>query len=42
MVSTASANLDLELMEKVVEFGGVGKTAAIPGYESPVRLALQS
>ena len=32
VVSTASANLDLELMEKVVEFGGVGKTAAIPGY----------
>jgi cell division protein FtsI (penicillin-binding protein 3) len=32
VVSTASANLGLELMEKVVEFGGVGKTAAIPGY----------
>jgi cell division protein FtsI (penicillin-binding protein 3) len=32
VVSTASANLDLELMEKVVEFGGVGKTAAIRGY----------
>jgi cell division protein FtsI (penicillin-binding protein 3) len=32
VVSTASANLDLELLEKVVEFGGVGKTAAIPGY----------
>ena len=32
VVSTSSANLDLELMEKVVEFGGVGKTAAIPGY----------
>ena len=32
VVSTESANLNLELMEKVVEFGGVGKTAAIPGY----------
>jgi len=32
VLSTASANLNLELMEKVVEFGGVGKTAAIPGY----------
>ncbi|MBT5431629.1 MAG: penicillin-binding protein 2 [Micrococcales bacterium] len=32
VLSTASANLNLELMEKVVEFGGVGKTAVIPGY----------
>ncbi|MDA8992888.1 penicillin-binding protein 2 [Aquiluna sp.] len=32
VLSTASANLNLELMEKVVEFGGVGKTSAIPGY----------
>jgi cell division protein FtsI (penicillin-binding protein 3) len=32
VLSTASANLNLELMEQVVEFGGVGKTAAIPGY----------
>ena len=32
VLSEASANLNLELMEKVVEFGGVGKTAAIPGY----------
>ncbi len=32
VLSTASANVNLELMEKVVEFGGVGKTAAIPGY----------
>jgi len=32
VLSTASANLNLELMEKVVEFGGVGNTAAIPGY----------
>ncbi len=27
-----SANLNLELMEKVVEYGSVGKNAAIPGY----------
>lgn len=32
VVSESAANLNLELMEKVVEFGGVGKTAAIPGY----------
>lgn len=32
VLSESSANLNLELMEKVVEFGGVGKTAAIPGY----------
>ena len=32
VISEASANLNLELMEKVVEFGGVGKTASIPGY----------
>lgn len=32
VLSTQSANLNLELMEKVVEFGGVGKTARISGY----------
>lgn len=32
VISEASADLNLELMEKVVEFGGVGKTAAVPGY----------
>ncbi len=32
VVSEVNADLNLELMEKVVEFGGVGKTAAIPGY----------
>lgn len=32
VLSSRAANLNLELMEKVVEFGGVGKTAAIPGY----------
>ena len=32
VLSEQSANLNLELMEKVVEFGGVGRTAAVPGY----------
>lgn len=32
VISEANADLNLELMEKVVEFGGVGKTAAIEGY----------
>jgi cell division protein FtsI (penicillin-binding protein 3) len=32
VLSEAAADLNLELMEKVVEFGGVGKTAGIPGY----------
>lgn len=32
VISEASADLNLELMEKVVEFGGVGRTAAVPGY----------
>jgi cell division protein FtsI (penicillin-binding protein 3) len=32
VVSAAAAKNNLELMEKVVEFGGVGKTAAIEGY----------
>jgi cell division protein FtsI (penicillin-binding protein 3) len=32
VISAKSAKNNLELMEKVVEFGGVGKTAAIPGY----------
>ena len=32
VLSADAAFLNLELMEKVVEFGGVGKTAAIPGY----------
>lgn len=32
VISEASANTNLLLMEKVVEFGGVGKTAAVPGY----------
>lgn len=32
VVSEATADLNLLLMEKVVEFGGVGKTAAVPGY----------
>lgn len=32
VVSEQSANTNLLLMEKVVEFGGVGKTAGIPGY----------
>jgi cell division protein FtsI (penicillin-binding protein 3) len=32
VVSEQTADLNLELMEKVVEFGGVGKTAAIEGY----------
>ena len=32
VISEASADLNIELMEKVVEFGGVGKTAAVPGY----------
>ena len=32
VLSEASADLNLQLMEKVVEFGGVGKTAAITDY----------
>lgn len=32
VVKESTADLTLELMEKVVEFGGVGKTAQIPGY----------
>lgn len=32
VLSEAAADLNLELMEKAVEFGGVGKTARIPGY----------
>jgi cell division protein FtsI (penicillin-binding protein 3) len=32
VLSADAAFLNLELMEKVVEFGGVGKTAVIPGY----------
>lgn len=32
VLSTEAARVNLEAMEKVVEFGGVGKTAAIPGY----------
>ena len=32
VVQESTADLTLELMEKVVEFGGVGKTAQIPGY----------
>ncbi|MEY4989817.1 MAG: hypothetical protein RIS08_43 [Actinomycetota bacterium] len=32
VLSEAKAKNTLELMEKVVEFGGVGKNAAIPGY----------
>lgn len=32
VLSAAKAKNTLELMEKVVEFGGVGKNAAIPGY----------
>ena len=32
VLSKESANTNLLLMEKVVEFGGVGKTAAVSGY----------
>jgi len=32
VISESAANLNLQLMEKVVEYGGVGKMAAIPGY----------
>lgn len=32
VLSESAARVNLEAMEKVVEFGGVGKTAAIPGY----------
>jgi cell division protein FtsI (penicillin-binding protein 3) len=32
VVSAESANLNLQLMEKVVEYGGVGRLAGIPGY----------
>jgi cell division protein FtsI (penicillin-binding protein 3) len=32
VISKESADTNLLLMEKVVEFGGVGKTAAVPGY----------
>lgn len=32
VISKESANMNLQLMEKVVEYGGVGKLAAIPGY----------
>jgi cell division protein FtsI (penicillin-binding protein 3) len=32
VISKQSANTNLQLMEKVVEYGGVGKMAAIPGY----------
>ncbi len=32
VLSEAKAKNTLELLEKVVEFGGVGKNAAIPGY----------
>lgn len=32
VLSASAAKVNLEAMEKVVEFGGVGKTAAIPGY----------
>lgn len=32
VLSASAARVNLEAMEKVVEFGGVGKTAAIPGF----------
>jgi cell division protein FtsI (penicillin-binding protein 3) len=32
VLSEAAAKVNIESMEKVVEFGGVGKTAGIPGY----------
>jgi cell division protein FtsI (penicillin-binding protein 3) len=32
VVSAESAKLNLQLMEKVVEYGGVGRLAGIPGY----------
>lgn len=32
VIKKSTANLNLELMEKVVEFGGVGKNAQIDGY----------
>lgn len=32
VISEDAANTNLLLMEKVVEFGGVGKTATVPGY----------
>ena len=32
VIKKSTANLTLELLEKVVEFGGVGKLAQIPGY----------
>lgn len=32
VISKESANLNLQLMEKVVQYGGVGQRAAIPGY----------
>lgn len=32
VIKKSTANLTLELMEKVVEYGGVGKLAQIPGY----------
>jgi cell division protein FtsI (penicillin-binding protein 3) len=32
VISEFSAKLNLQLMEKVVEYGGVGRLAAIPGY----------
>jgi cell division protein FtsI (penicillin-binding protein 3) len=32
VLSESAAKVNLEAMEKVVEFGGVGKTAGIPGY----------
>ena len=32
VIKEATADLTLEMMEKVVEYGGVGKTAQIPGY----------
>lgn len=32
VISKESANLNLQLMEKVVQYGGVGQRATIPGY----------
>jgi cell division protein FtsI (penicillin-binding protein 3) len=32
VISKESANMNLQLMEKVVQYGGVGRLAGIPGY----------
>lgn len=32
VISKEAANMNLQLMEKVVQYGGVGKLAGIPGY----------